>query len=176
MMPARLQLDFVNTSQQFSLPGALVLVFGVIAATLTVADYRDLTLQSAMLEIQSGAVRPGGGRATRSVSIDPKAIDEATGIVQELSLPWSGLLDDLEAAGEASRHDIALLSIQPDREKRQVRIGAEARTLPAALAFVQRLQKAGALKYPLLDNHKIRTDSSERPVYFELTADWSLPQ
>lgn len=175
MMPARLELDFVDTSRRFSVAGLLVLVLGAALAAWTFIDYRDLDMQGTLLAMQLDAATPRGSRAAGSV-VDTRGIEEASDVITELSLPWSQLLDDLEAAGEANSRDIALLSIEPDREKRRVRIGAEARTLPAALAYVQRLQRAGALRYPLLDNHKVRTDVSERPVYFEMTADWSLPQ
>jgi hypothetical protein len=175
MMPVRLELDFVASSRRFSLAGVLVLVLGAAAAAWTVIDYRDLVTQSTLLAMQLDAASPRAGRGSTFVA-DTRGIDEATKVVIELALPWSNLLDDLEAAGAANSQDVALLSIEPDREKRRVRIGAEARTLPAALAFVQRLQRAGTLKFPLLDNHKVRTDVNERPVYFEMTADWDLSQ
>jgi len=176
MMPAPLELDFVATPRQFSLVGVLALVLGTAAAAWTVTDYRELSLQSVLLEMELDSAAPRIRGTGRSVEVDTRAIADATDAVRELSLPWSQLLDDLEVAGEESSQDVALLSIEPDREKRRVRIGAEARTLPAALAFLQQLQSAGTLEYPLLDNHKVRKDIRERPVYFELTADWSLPQ
>jgi hypothetical protein len=176
MMPAPLQLDFVSTARRASFAGLLTLAVGAAAAGWTVFDYRDLSLQSTLLEMQVDAATPRTQRTRTAVPADTHAIEEATEAVAELSLPWSQLLNDLEVAGQAKAKDVALLSIEPDREKRRVRIAAEARTLPAALEFVETLQKAGALKYPLLDNHKVRTDQSERPVYFELTAEWSLSE
>jgi hypothetical protein len=29
------------------------------------------------------------------------------------------------------------------------------------------------LRYPMLDSHEIKTDDRDRPVHFELSADWS---
>jgi hypothetical protein len=176
MMPAPLELDFVSTTRRFSLAGVVVLALGAAAAAWTVVDYRELALQSTLIEMQLDAASPRTSRSVRTIAVDTRGIEEATDAVLELSLPWSQLLDDLEAAGETSREDISLLSIEPDREKRRVRIGAEARTLPAALAFVGQLQSASSLAYPLLDNHKVRTEVRERPVYFEMTADWKLSQ
>lgn len=177
MMPAPLQLDFVGVSRKASLVGLMTLVIGVAAVAWTVVDYRDLTMQSTLLEMKIDAAAPPTRRTNRvTAHVDTRALEEAADVVAELRLPWRQLLDELEAAGQATSKDVALLSIEPDREKQRVRIAAEARTLPAALAFVERLQQAGALKYPLLDNHKVRTDQSERPVYFELTAEWSLSQ
>ena len=176
MMPARIELDFAAASPRFSVVGLIVLALGAAAAAWTVSDYRALQTQSALLDIEVGAAAPRSTDTRRSTEIDPRGIVEATAAVAELSLPWSQLLNDLETIAEESRNDIALLSIEPDREKRRVRIGAEASSLPAALAFVQKLQRTSALEYPLLDNHQVRTDQRERPVYFEMTADWSLAQ
>jgi hypothetical protein len=38
---------------------------------------------------------------------------------------------------------------------------------------VQRLRKAQALRYPMLDSHELRTEDKDRPVRFQVSADWS---
>ena len=85
------------------------------------------------------------------------------------------MLDDLEAASRDSDNSIAVLSVQPDRETRRVTLVAEARSLPAALNYVQRLQHSKSLRHPMLDSHEVRTDSAERPVRVQITAEWKLP-
>jgi hypothetical protein len=172
VMLAPIQLDYAAAPRRFSAAGLIVLVVGAAAAAWTVSDYQALELQGALLEVQVSAASPRA--SSRTVDVDGHGIEEASAAVAELSLPWLPLLDDLESIASDTRNDVALLSIEPDREKQRVRIGAEARSLPAALEFVQQLQRAGALKFPLLDNHKVRTEQSERPVYFEMTADWRL--
>jgi hypothetical protein len=176
MMVPSINVDFVSRRRRASRGGLLVLAAGVAAAAWTVLDYRGLAAQSAAIERQIDAVKPHALRGSRAAPTDDgRALEDATEAVRELGLPWSELLDELEAAGESSK-DIALLSIEPDHEKRRVRIEAEARTLPAAIAFTQHLQSAGALAYPLLDSHKVRSDQVERPVHFEMTAEWRLPR
>jgi hypothetical protein len=49
---------------------------------------------------------------------------------------------------------------------------AEARSLTAALRYVQRLQQSRTLAHPLLDSHEVRGDVPERPVRVQITADW----
>lgn len=155
----------------------LVLALGLVAVAWTLVDYRDLTTRNDLVQMQLEASAPRKAKTSRAPSTaDKRSLDDAAGAVLELSLPWSQLLDDLEAAGQDSSKDVALLSLEPDREKRRVRIGAEARTLPAALEFVERLQMAGTLAFPLLDSHKVRADQRDRPVYFELTAEWKIPR
>jgi hypothetical protein len=175
-LPA-LQIDFLpRRHATLSRSGLLVLAAGAVAAAWTVVDYLGLADRSAALEARLDAATPHPKRAGRSPTVDDgRGFEEATEAVRQLTLPWSLLLDELEAAGDTSK-DIALLSIEPDHEKRRVRIEAEARTLPAAIAFTQHLQSANALAYPLLDNHKVKSDQSERPVHFEMTAEWRLPR
>jgi hypothetical protein len=176
MIPAALELDFIRAPRRLSPLGAVMLVAGLAAAAWVVVDYRELATQDELVQMQLAAADQLPARARRTAApVDARSLEEASAAVVELSLPWSQLLDQLEAAGQDNSRDIALLSVEPDPEKRRVRIGAEARNLPAALAFVQRLQAANMLEHPLLDNHKVRTDQSERPVYFEMTADWRLP-
>jgi hypothetical protein len=69
---------------------------------------------------------------------------------------------------------VALLAIEPDREGHRVQIMAESRTLPAAVAFTERLQKSEALVYPLLDSHEVQDKDQYRPVRFQITASWRL--
>ena len=175
MMTAPLQLEFVTSRRRGSPVGAVALALGVLAAVWAIVDYRDLATRDDLAQIQLEASAPRKSKSSRPpAAADKRSLDDAAAAVLELSLPWSQLLDELESAGQDTSEDVALLSLEPDREKRRVRIGAEARTLPAALEFVERLQKADTLAFPLLDSHKVRADQRERPVYFELTAQWKI--
>jgi hypothetical protein len=49
---------------------------------------------------------------------------------------------------------------------------AEARDLPSALLYVERLQKSNALRFPILDSHEVRTEDKDQPVRFQLSAEW----
>lgn len=90
-------------------------------------------------------------------------------VLQELALPWDVLLRDIEGAiGEHT----ALLSIEPDASRRQLRIGGEARGYGDALGFMQRLNTTHALTGVHLLNHQVRDDAPERPVQFTLSAAW----
>ena len=66
-----------------------------------------------------------------------------------------------------------MLAIEPDHAKHRVRVTAEARTLELAIAYVQRLRKTEVLHFPMLDNHELRVDDKDRPVRFQISADWS---
>jgi hypothetical protein len=176
MIAAPLQLDFVEAPRRGSAAGIALLAIGAAVAAWTINDYSTLSGQSASLDMQIGDSAPSPGALVGTAGIDRGGMREAGDVIASLALPWAQLLDNLETVAAASQRDVALLSLEPDREKRRVRIGAEARSLPAALKFAQELQGAAALEYPLLDKHEVRLEQRERPVYFEVTANWSLPQ
>ncbi|TLY91854.1 MAG: hypothetical protein E6K38_13625 [Gammaproteobacteria bacterium] len=90
----------------------------------------------------------------------------------ELGTPWTALLAELEAASRDSTGQVAVLSIEPDHAKHNVHVTAEAKDLPLALAYVERLQASRLLRYPMLDSHELKTDDPQHPVRFAMTAEW----
>lgn len=166
-------LDFAHTRPRLNRFGAALLIAGAAGVLLVAADYRSVAAQGAGLEARLGAIRPGS-RAGVGSKAAGRAAEEAGAAVAELATPWSLLLQELEAAGADSKGSIAVLAVEPDREKRQVQVLAEARTLPIALAYVERLQKSRALRYPMLVNHEVQVKDAERPVRFQIRADWRI--
>ncbi|MGE8410008.1 MAG: pilus assembly protein [Pseudomonas sp.] len=90
-------------------------------------------------------------------------------LAQQLQRPWERLFGLLEGLPQ---DDIALLSLNPDARKGQVRISAEARDLEAMLAFHKRLEASAELHDVSLLNHEILVKQPERPVLFNLSAQW----
>jgi len=172
MTPAAIDLDFIARQGRLSLAGLLLLFCGIGAAWWTYADYRDTLLESDLLDI--GLSRYEDRGVDSAATPDPRAQQQVQVAIGTLSTPWSALLNDLEQAAADSGDEVALLQVVPDRSKRQVRIAAEARTLPAALAYVKRLQQTATLRFPMLEAHEVRTADRNRPVRFEVSAEWSL--
>jgi hypothetical protein len=103
---------------------------------------------------------------------DARVAVSAQQAAQDLATPWTLLLSELELAGKETQGQVALLGVEPDHAKHNVRVTAEARTIALALAYVQRLQSSRSLVYPMLDRHEIRADDPQHPVRFELTGAW----
>jgi hypothetical protein len=174
MTPRRLQLDFVRAPARVSRPGLVLLALGVVVVTATLLDYRRLAATVAGLELQLAAVAPPAAAGEALDENTVRVLTEAGGAIAELSTPWSRLLADLETAGAGSAGDLAVLTVEPDRAKHQVRILAEARSLAAALAYVQRLQRSQALGNPMLESHEVRSNDRDHPVRVQIAADWRL--
>ncbi|WP_271409304.1 pilus assembly protein [Pseudomonas sp. Q1-7] len=173
-----IELDFQH-SPLSSLPGWLLLGGGMLMAGVMLLAHLDLAgesaARSAELQRVEQQLHKRGLRQAPLSAGEEKAraasLAEMRRITAQMNLPWDGLFAMLEAQ---SRKDIALLSLAPDARKGQLRIAAEARDLPAMLAFHRELEESPALSDVSLLNHEIVTEQAERPIRFNLLATWDV--
>jgi hypothetical protein len=172
-MRQAIQLDFAGGRHRLSLAGSLLLALGVVASIAVLFEYRVIGERRAGLELRLAALsRANAAAANPGASADPRIALSLQQAAQDLATPWTLLLSELEQASKESQGQVALLGVEPDHGKHNVRVNAEARTLALALAYVQRLQSSRSLAYPMLDRHEIRADDPQHPVRFELTGEW----
>jgi len=174
MTRPRLELDFARRKRRVSARGVVLLALGAAATTLVLNDYRDVLTQRELLEMRVSN-RDAVHAKRKPDKNGERILAENRAALAELTMPWSRLLQELEQASVESEGRVAVLGIEPDREKHQLRVLAEARSLPLALEYVQRLQASDALRFPMLESHEIQTRDPERPVRFAIRADWSAP-
>ena len=168
-----LRLDFAGRRARGGLPGIAVAVIGALCLGVVLVQRHTLNERKAGLELRSAALADHAQRGRSMHSVTGLDSQNAEKTVRELGTPWSSLLADLETASKDTSGDIALLAIEPDHAKHRVRVTAEARNLDFALAYVERLRKTSALRYPMLDSHELRTEDKDHPVRFQVSADWS---
>jgi len=165
----QVRLDLVQGQERSPPAGVLLCLAGLIACAIVGHAFNTKLLEKQQMEARLEA-------RTRShrvlVRVSPENAAAAAAIQRELSVPWSSLLAELESATADLTARVALLQVQPDPGKRIVRITAEARTLPDALAYLERLQKCGALRYPMLESHELRKDDPQHPIRFKIAAQW----
>jgi hypothetical protein len=168
-VPALVALDFAGLPRRSRVPGIALCALGVLVCLALAYDFQARLGERDRLEARLGAtVRPHR-------NVNPNAVRNAataTTIEKELVIPWSLLLAELEAASQDVASTVSLLEVTPDAAKHLVRITAEARTLPDALAYLERLQKSSVLRFPMLDSHELRKDDPEHPIRVKLTAEW----
>ena len=169
-VPAPIALDFVDTTpNRAPVTGAALFGIGVVVCVILACEFSVSLGERATLQARLGAIaRPH--RAPTAADTRNAAV--ATTIQKQLWVPWSSLLAELETASQDVSSTVSLLAVQPDAAKHVVRITAEARTLPDALAYLERLQKSTMLRYPMLDSHELRKDDPEHPVRVKLSAEW----
>ncbi len=169
-VPAKIALDFTGASQRVRVSGILLCVAGSLACAAV-----GWSFQAALAERDTFQAKLGATAARPHRTVNPNAARDALAaatIEKQLSVPWSRLLAELEGASQDVASTVSLLEVEPDAAKHLVRITAEARTLPDALAYLERLQKSPVLRYPMLDSHELRKDDPEHPVRVKLSAEW----
>ena len=165
-------LDFKARPRYGGLVGAAFALAGLAGAVVVGVEFHAASAARAGLELRLDALasaRSAGEGAGRSVNTE-----EAAPLVTELGAPWSLLLQELETASQDVGSSVAVLAVEPDRAKGRIRVVAEAKDLPTALAYIERLQKSQALRFPMLDSHERRTEEREQPVRFQLSAEWRI--
>jgi hypothetical protein len=173
MSAPRLELDFARRRLRGGVAGIVVGLVGLVGLVAAIGQQRSLDAERTGLEMRREALERSLRPVASLESIGGLGARQAERTVSVLAAPWSQLLAELEAASADSGGDIALLSIEPDQARHRVHVTAEARTLHLALAYVQRLRKSAALRYPMLETHELREEDPQHPVRFQLSADWN---
>jgi len=149
----------------------VLMAAAIVLAADTAARYRALTLEIAAK--QARLARVGGDRIEpkvlrSAVSADEYAFARQTAL--RLATPWNRLFQALEGA---AMEKVALLAIEPDIESRTVSVSGEAKDYLAALSYVARLsEQRDAFEKVYLQRHEVRSNGSERPVAFRVSATW----
>jgi len=99
----------------------------------------------------------------------PQDVRAANAVVRQLNIPWSRLLDSLEAV---PARDVAVLELAPDAAAQKLRIKAEAKGTEAMMSYVEHLRRDRALVGVVLRQHEVDAQHRYRPVRFEIEARW----
>jgi hypothetical protein len=167
--------DFVAVPRARLWVRGLLLVVG-LAAIAGVLGYERSVLNP-QLEAQRQLIANQrdkmGSKATES-TMKPEELSAAWRTAQnaaiQLNLPWSRFFASL---GESSNiGDVALISIEPDAQKGQVVVVAEARNLDSMLNFVSALQISDEFSEVALQSHLINKAVPEQPIRFRLSTKW----
>jgi hypothetical protein len=169
-MPQAIRLDFVARVHRAPRAGASLCAVGVTAAVALGVSFERKLAERSRLDAALGAIARPRVAAPSPESL--KVAAEAATVDRELAVPWTRLLAELESASHDSAATVSLLHVEPDPGKRQVRITAEVRNLPDAIAYLRRLQKSTVLRYPMLESHERQKDDPQHPLRITLTAEW----
>lgn len=173
----RLSLDLIKPPLP-AWPGMLVLVIAIVCALLSYRQYLSVSERNAAMERELAQVAEASQKlhATQQTSTLSSAELEAENrrareVASLLLLPWRDLFSALESA---SQNDVALLGIEPDHKKHQVRITAEAKDFDILVGYLKRLGDAPQLKFVRLLRYEVREDDKHRPLRFTVEASWRL--
>jgi hypothetical protein len=167
----RMSLDYVR--RPLAWPGWALLLAALAVAAQTGQAYLDGRRQLAELQSAPGELKRSARMKPAQKAPLPGPLAEnliyANRVVQNLSLPWDMLFKTVEGTGNVP---VALLSVQPDAQKRLVKISGEAKDYAAILTYLARLDEGGKLSNVHLLSHQIKPDDPQHPLLFTVSANW----
>lgn len=181
IMAARaIQLDFLHPTGRGARIGPWLLIAGALAAFAAVSYQRHLGREVLARETHLSEMRGMANRAMPAISPQEsdtpevrEQIKKANAVLQQMNVPWSELFAAIESAENG---DVALLAVQPDPRNRSVLVGGQARSLPAALSYMERLERTKRLRDVVLMSHEIKSKEPGQPVSFVLSGAWREPR
>lgn len=170
----KLHLDLVTTAwwQQpvaragRGLLGALALLL-VLAATAVAWRWfvleRERGALARIVAQSRGEILQRSAPPPAPLLLSAQQVTAINGVVEQLNIPWSELLDGFESAVTG---DVALLQIEPDARRRLLRAVAETRTHQQMLDYLARLREVAAFRQAMVSKQEINEKDVNRPLRF----------
>jgi hypothetical protein len=169
---AILDFDFHPPATRPAVLGVVLLLAGTATVAVAFANIRQADAAKAEMQDQVALQEqinqkrvPNRSLAKRNASRTEQALLARASVSANLEYSWEPMFAALEATQSKK---IALLSIDANQGKKQVRVVAEARTLSDAVEYVGLLGQQRAIRRALLQQHEVQTDPAEHPVRFTL--------
>lgn len=166
-----LWLDYQRPAPGRQLPGILLLVGSLVLAGVLIDMSIDLATETASAEQKVAKLRQAAERRRLFASADQAAAASSALAERTAASPsasrWESLFSSLEAAGDET---VTLLGLTPGAK--EILITGEAKGLPEALDYTQRLQAATVLANAHLTKYEVVRGHPQQPVRFTVLADW----
>lgn len=174
-MLQRIHLNHASAPRQHNPLGIGLLLIGGIAAVAVFLVLQQLGAREAALEADMLHLRqPQAGRAIRLDGKENAALREETAAAQAvlnaLALPWQPLFTALE---RLNLPEVRLLAVEPNPERRKVRITAEAASVGDMLDYVGSLGEVPMFGDVFLMSHEHETGAA-MPFRFVVEAAWQF--
>lgn len=171
------ELDFVVRRRAPGWLGWLVLALGVAAGLWVFERHQALTEEVEALRLDNRRASRAAEQArvlARREQEDPALrarFEVARKLSQQMARDWQPLFAALEArAGEHGQ--VALLSVEPDANRGQLRVTGEARDLDALFAYAESFGAAGVLAAPRIEVFEFKQREGVQVVAFSLRLNW----
>ena len=161
------------------MPSLAVLGMFLIACTAAILswhyfftlDQQALKIGTAVVQARTaaGLGKTEGHQQVKSSPAAVAAMQQARQTADFLLIPWGSVFAALEMSAV---NDIALLSIEPDAKKKQLKIVVEARNEKVMFGYMERLEATPQLSDVYMLKHEILQDVAQQPLRFVLAASW----
>ena len=170
-----IHLDFAS-SRKPSMLGLVMFALALLLLTIIWQRHSHinqelLTLDQSILELKERkGLKPAEPQLQAKSSADLLAnIEEAKKLASFLMIPWGDVFNALETS---AIDDLALLAIEPDAKKRQLKITAEAKNKDIMFSYLEKLEGSDELANVYLLKHEVVEDVDQHPIRFVAVATW----
>lgn len=170
-----LKLDLVHRPGALHIAGVCLLTVAVAATVYLGQLYFEHVGTAETWEVKWQSLQTAA-RHKRSGPAQKQALEQldselklASAIIGRLSMPWDDLFYEVEMAVD---EQVSLLNVEPDTEKRELRITAEAKNLMAMLEYQKRLSTSELFRNVHVTSHQIQQQDPQKPVRFVVNAQW----
>ncbi len=122
--------------------------------------------RSALKKVSHPVSAPTSEKGRQEQTLEIKNANE---VLHHLGVPWEILFKAVESS---SGSHITLLALEPDFDKKQVKISGEANSYNSLMNYITQLQGQEVFDSAYLQNHEIMVEDPDKPVRFTLVANW----
>lgn len=176
-----LRIDFARPSLRRGVHGIgrgvwLATAIGLVACIGGLAQWHamsqqrladDASLRGLLAQRERSAVRTARELPPPPPPPLPGQVDAVNAAIIQLNLPWRALLEAVEAATPPA---VALLALEPDGKRRNLKVTAEVRTSAEMLDYVTQLKRQEPFDDVVLTRHETNEQDAARPLRFEVEA------
>lgn len=170
-----LWLDFQRAEPGRRRAGTGLLLAGLVASAVLLADYVGVVGEVDEMELQVSRLRREAEQIRRLAGADAAsmarggqrpATDEPALSSHDVA-QWESLFSTLESAADET---VTLLALNTGAT--EIQISGEAQNMAAATDYVKRLQSATAFSNPHLTQSELVQEHPQHPLRFALAAQW----
>ena len=126
------------------------------------SKYEQVHSKAAAREVAEKSVEHG----TADLSLEVK---NANDVLRQMSIPWDSLFEAVESSAGGK---VTLLELEPDIEKREVKINGETKDYKTLMSYIMKLEGYPVFGSVYLQNHHVQLQDPDKPVRFSLLATW----
>lgn len=171
----RLFLDYQDGAKPAPWAGVLVLLLAVVTLLFAGDYYQGMSEKIRDWEVKSGQAAKSAGRTTarsqREMDDMALEIKHANEVLNQITMPWDKLFQAVEWSADK---DVALLAMEPDEAKHEVKIRGEAKNIEEVLSYIRHLAEQEIFSSVYLQSHQVQQQNAHRPVRFALVAAWKV--
>jgi hypothetical protein len=165
---SKLDFELLPKSQR-QLRGTVLLVAGIVLASVAAGHYIQSSRKIAAIESEAGYFSMADVVEGKASPADIEEVALVRASIERLSLPWGSLFSALE---KVDAEKVSLISLEPDPQKSIVKIVAEAPDVYEMLEYMRGLAAEPNFRDVLLTQYELRLETANQPVRFILIASW----